>query len=154
MAEALVHDISWNIDYKFHLGSTWSRFLVSLRDDKTILGTTCKACERTYVPPQAYCESCYESIDTWTEVAPTGTLHTATVTMKSFEGGPTAPYCVAAIRLDGTDTLFIHHVGGFDLTNPQEVDANLRMGTRVEAVWAENRRGTILDIAYFRPIVG
>jgi hypothetical protein len=34
MAESLVHDVNWNIDYKFHLGKAWSRFLVSLRDDK------------------------------------------------------------------------------------------------------------------------
>src|SRR6185437_7786529 len=83
MSEALVHDVSWHINYKFQLGSTWSRFLVSLRDDKVILGTTCERCQRTYVPPQRYCEICFEPIDTWVEVAPTGTVHAGSVTMKS-----------------------------------------------------------------------
>lgn len=58
MAESLVHDVTWNIEYKVNLGEAWSRFLVSLRDDRQILGVRCARCVKVYVPPQTYCEGC------------------------------------------------------------------------------------------------
>ncbi len=50
---------------------------------------------------------------------------------------------LALIRLDGADTAFVHFVG--------ETDAP-RIGSRVVAVFAETRSGSILDIAYFKPL--
>jgi uncharacterized OB-fold protein len=48
------------------------------------------------------------------------------------------------IHLDGADTNFLHLIGDTQL------NAAL-IGKRVEAVFAENRTGSILDIAFFRP---
>jgi hypothetical protein len=51
------------------------------------------------------------------------------------------------IRLDGaSEGGFLHKLGD---VRPEDV----RIGLRVEAVWrpAEERTGSILDIAYFRP---
>jgi uncharacterized protein len=149
--ELLVHDVHWDIDYKVRLGQAWSRFLVSLRDDKVILGARCTQCDRLYVPTQAYCESCFERIETWEEVPPTGTIQAATIARHAFVGGPPAPYAVAAIALDGADSLFIHLVAGVDLTDETSAREKLRSGTRVSAVWAENRTGSIRDIDYFAP---
>jgi uncharacterized OB-fold protein len=56
-----------------------------------------------------------------------------------------APFAYALIKLDGADTGFLHVLG--------EVDpGKIREGMRVEAVFAEERKGSPLDIAYFRPI--
>jgi uncharacterized OB-fold protein len=91
-------------------------------------------------------------MDNWVEVPPTGTLVSATVAHEAFLGGPEAPYGVGAIRLDGTDTLFLHHIGGFDLSDPELIRTNLAKGARMQAVWAEERSGTILDILHFTPV--
>lgn len=148
----MVHDVHWDIDYKIHLGGVWSRFFATLRDEGRIVGNTCGSCDRTYVPPQAYCERCFEAIEEWKEVADVGTLHGATISYRDFKGGPKAPYAVGAILLDGADTLLMHFLGGVDLADQASAQETLRRGLRVQAVWAEQRTGAIMDIEHFRPV--
>lgn len=152
MVEPLVHDVSWSIQYKVSLGQAWSRFLTSLRDDKVILGAKCSRCQHVYVPPQTYCETCFEPVEEWVEVGSTGTIHAATIAHHEFVGGPPAPYAVAAIALEGASSLFIHLVSGVDLSDPVESRKLLANGTRVQAVWADERTGSIRDIDHFAPI--
>ena len=56
----------------------------------------------------------------------------------------TTPFAFVLVRLDGADTALAHVV--------KDDVARLRVGTRVEAVWApdDQRQGTIRDIACFR----
>jgi uncharacterized OB-fold protein len=56
------------------------------------------------------------------------------------------PYGVGVIRLDGADTGLVHFVGGVDFVK-------LRSGIRLEAVFNTERRGHILDIRYFQPVL-
>ena len=51
----------------------------------------------------------------------------------------------ALINLDGANTGFLHLLGDVDPDSVKE-------GMRVEAVFAEERKGSPLDIAYFRPL--
>jgi hypothetical protein len=54
------------------------------------------------------------------------------------------PFAFVLVRLDGADTAMPHVVkDGVD---------RVRVGTRVEAVWAEERVGSIRDIARFRVV--
>jgi len=53
------------------------------------------------------------------------------------------PYTVGIIQLDGADTGFCHII---DETSP----AKLRLGARVEAVFKEERKASVLDIDYFK----
>jgi uncharacterized OB-fold protein len=62
------------------------------------------------------------------------------------------PFVTGLIRLDGTDVNFLHLIGGFDLSNFEEVSKTLRNGIKVKAVWSEERRGHILDIRNFEPV--
>ncbi len=50
-----------------------------------------------------------------------------------------------------TDTLLMHYVSGLDFSDPAGIRAQLPRGSRVRAVWTEERSGQILDIAYFEP---
>jgi uncharacterized OB-fold protein len=50
------------------------------------------------------------------------------------------------IRLDGTRSSFVHRVSGFG-------DGDLSVGARVQAVWAAEPSGTILDLESFGPLV-
>jgi uncharacterized protein len=148
---ALIQDINWTLDYKVRLGRAWSRFMRGLAEQK-VLGTHCGQCGRTYVPPQSYCESCYVAIDEWREIEPVGTLRTATIVYQGFEGGPTAPYAVGAVHLDGTDSLLMHFLGGQDLASSDAARRALHDGARVRAVWAADRQAAITDIEYFELI--
>lgn len=51
---------------------------------------------------------------------------------------------IALIRLEGADSLFVHCLG-------DHTQAHLKEGQPVAAVWREQRKGSILDIIYFKP---
>ncbi|WP_026919033.1 Zn-ribbon domain-containing OB-fold protein [Gordonia shandongensis] len=142
-------EVRWDLTFDIHLGATWSRFMAGLID-RVIYGTTCSACGRTSVPPQAFCESCFEPVDRWVELATEGVVEAFTVAQLGFTGGPTPPYVIAGIRLDGADTLLMHWLAGIDLSDDAAI-ADL-VGRRVRAVWAQERTGRILDIAHFTPV--
>jgi uncharacterized protein len=145
---AVLHDVHWKLDYRVRLGQAWSRFMRGLQEEK-LLGSRCDSCDRTYVPPQSYCESCFEAIEEWVELEPVGTIGAATIVYQGFEGGPKAPYAVAGIHIDGTDTLFMHFVGGVDLSDETKARDTVKGGARVRAVWAKEREAAITDIEYF-----
>jgi uncharacterized OB-fold protein len=142
--------VHWDLHYNVHLGSTWSRFMAGLVDQK-ILANACTTCNRVFVPPQAYCESCFEPVEKWLELPPEGTLEVFTVAWLGFTGGPKPPYAIGGIRLDGASTLLMHWVVGLDFEDAAGVRAQLPSGSRVRAVWAPERTGQILDIAHFEP---
>jgi uncharacterized OB-fold protein len=62
------------------------------------------------------------------------------------------PFISAQIRLDGSDSGFIHQVAGIDLNDFDRVRETVKLGGRVRAVWNPEKRGNILDIAYFEPV--
>jgi len=143
--------VHWDLDYDVHLGATWGRFMHGLTERK-ILANRCPECSRVFVPPQAYCESCFVRTDEWLELPPEGAVEAFTVAWHGFRGGPTPPYTIAGIRLDGASTLLMHFVRGLDLSDPDGVRAQLPTGSRVRAVWADERTGQILDIAHFEKV--
>lgn len=143
--------VHWDLHYDVHLGATWSQFMDGLRQQK-ILANGCTACARVFVPPQAYCESCHEPTGEWRELPAAGTLEVYTVAWHGFTGGPNPPYAIGGIRLDGASTLLMHWIVGPDFQPGADVRGTLPFGTRVRAVWAPQRTGGILDIAYFEPV--
>jgi acetyl-CoA C-acetyltransferase len=140
-------DTRLDAEYAWDPGSAIGGFLEGLRDER-IVATFCSQCRRTLVPPRAFCERCFRPTDSWTEVAPIGTVHTFSIChvtwdMRDLE----EPELPAVIRLDGaSEGGFLHKLGE---VRPEDV----RIGMQVEAVWRpiEERTGSILDIAYFRP---
>ena len=50
------------------------------------------------------------------------------------------------IKLDGSDTSLVHLLGEI---NPDDI----KIGMRVEAVFSQETKGSIQDIAYFKPVV-
>lgn len=146
-----VQDVNWNIDYKVHLGATWGRFMEGL-SERRILATSCDRCGRVFVPPQPFCETCFEDTSNWQEVPSRGRLHAYTISYHEFLGSPPAPYALGAVQLEGADTMLIHFLGGADLSTPETASKTLQVGGPVEAVWAENPKGRITDIEHFVPI--
>jgi uncharacterized protein len=149
----LYHDVHWEIDYRVRLGKAWSRFMRGLQQ-RELWASTCASCDRTFVPPQSYCEFCFQAIDEWSQLEPVGTLRASTIVYQGFTGGPRAPYAVGAIEIDGTTSLLMHFIGGVDLTDPDAARKSLSAGLRVKAVWAEDRTAAITDIRHFVPAAG
>lgn len=147
----LYQDVRWEIDYKVRLGTAWSRFMRGL-ERQELWVSTCKHCDRTFVPPQSYCEFCFEAVDDWKRIEPRGTLRASTIVYQGFQGGPEVPYAVGAIEIDGTQSQIMHFLGGVDLDDPDAAREVLRNGARVQAVWSDERRAAITDIRHFELI--
>jgi hypothetical protein len=82
------------------------------------------------------------------EVGPGGVIGTYTILRFAFIDPETGqqkpvPYGYGFIKLDGADTLFQHYIDIVD-------EKKIKVGARVEAVFADERKGTIRDILYFR----
>lgn len=145
---ALIHDVHWEIDYKVRLGQAWTRFMRGLQN-KELWATRSPDGKRMWVPPQTYDEVTFEPITEWVRVEPVGFIRASTIVYQGFEGGPTAPYAVGSIEIEGTGSQLMHFIGGLDLSDSTAAREQIKAGTRVRAVWAEERKGAITDIAYF-----
>lgn len=135
-----------DLEFSYAAGETASRFLTALRDEKKIYGTRCPACRRVLVPARSFCPRCFADTTEWIEVGPAGTVSAFAPLPPLPEGERLGMRAgLALIRLDGADTNFLHLLANAPLDS-------LAAGMRVEAVFAERRSGSILDIACFQPV--
>ncbi|MFH1240810.1 MAG: Zn-ribbon domain-containing OB-fold protein [Pseudomonadota bacterium] len=132
-----------DVFYKYSYGQQ-SRFFRELRENKKLYGAKCPECQKVYCPPRAHCSQCYEPTE-WVPLKGTGVIKACTVqyfTTSAFI--KKLPFICAYVQLDGTDFIM--------MTNMEVEDVSkIKVGTRVEAVFREERHGTITDV-YFRPI--
>ena len=144
--EPVIHSRTRLWKYRHYAGPVRSKFLVELRDNKRIMGTKCPVCNRVYLPARPTCFVCFCQLDEWVEVSDKGTLITYTVVYQPEPAHPMdVPFVYGIIKLDGADTGIAHMVSEVD---PKD----LRIGMRLEAVFTEERQGSILDIKYFKPL--
>jgi len=131
------------IFFKYSLGRQ-SRFFRELRENRKIYGARCTQCGKVFCPPRSDCHLCYKPTD-WVPLPGTGVIKACTVqyyTTSVFI--KKVPFVCAYVQLDGTDTLL--------MTNMEVEDVSrIKAGTRVKAVFREERHGAITDF-YFRPI--
>ncbi|MBI4425684.1 MAG: Zn-ribbon domain-containing OB-fold protein [Elusimicrobia bacterium] len=143
--ETLARESRIQVPYAWSAGATLTRFLKGLRDSGRIEATRCPACAKAYVPPRRTCGICFADCAEWLAVGPQGTLLSFTQAAYDSPAHPRPRPCFGLIRLDGADTALLHLLGDFQ---PGELEA----GRRVEAVFAEARSGSVLDIRHFRPV--
>ncbi|MHA1364218.1 MAG: Zn-ribbon domain-containing OB-fold protein [Candidatus Freyarchaeota archaeon] len=144
--EAVILSTRILLPFTYSVGRIASRFFIELRDNKKIMGVKCPKCGRVLVPPRRYCGKCLSETSEWVEVGDKGTLVAYTVRYSSSPNLPKEPpLAYGIIKLDGADTNIVHILGEVDL------DA-IKPGMRVQAVFKEEREGSILDIDHFKPI--
>jgi len=139
--------IDMDLEWKFARGWSFGEFFRQFKGGN-IVGIKCPQCGRVYLPPRPVCGNCYEEMHEWINVSDEGTIRAFTVVYNSITDPVTGrprktPYGMALIQLDRSDTLLNHYVDQIDLSH-------LAIGRRVKAVFHEERRGAMSDIAYFR----
>lgn len=157
---ALTSDVlvtHWRVkaDYHWDAGAAMSRYLDGFRDGR-IWGVYCPQCRRTMVPPRGFCELCFRPVDQWVELQDTGRINTFSISYVNWDASRRrTPEIPAVIEIDGASPgmCILHKMGEAGATLA-EIQARLRLGTPVQAVWKPraSREGAITDIEYFRPI--
>jgi hypothetical protein len=135
-------------DYAYTRGIAGDRFFEEIKKNAQIMGAKCKKCGLIYVPPRLFCEQCFEKLDDWVNVSKSGVVHTYTVAHIDIDGSKLKePIIWAVIKIDNAHGGLVHKLGE---TKPEDV----KIGMRVEAVFKakKERRGSILDIKYFKPV--
>jgi uncharacterized OB-fold protein len=130
-------------DYTRSLGPVLGEFMTGLRD-RRVLGARA-ADGRVHAPPFEYDPVTALPPAELVEVGPGGTVLSWSWLPSPLPGQPLdRPFGWALIRLDGADTAMLHAV------DAGSADA-MRTGMRVRARWADERVGSIRDIACFEP---
>lgn len=132
------------LEYLVRAGDGTVEFLEGILEKK-LIGKRCPGCQMVYMPPRGSCPTCVLAMTEAVEVGQRGTVTTFSVVRFPFEGQVlTPPYACAHILLDGADVPLLHVVGNCDVDD-------VRMGMRVEAVWAEDIQPTLASVRYFVP---
>ncbi|MFL5767355.1 MAG: Zn-ribbon domain-containing OB-fold protein [Actinomycetota bacterium] len=133
--------------YSWDRGIAIGRWLAGLREGD-IQGSPCPSCGRLLLPPRMFCERCFrETEPEWKGAGAVGVVNTFSICHIRWDMQPLDPPEIpAVIDFPGTSGGFLHKLGDVD---PE----NVRIGMEVVPVWKpeEERTGSILDIAYFRP---
>lgn len=136
--------------FQYAVGIYGSKFFKELKERRVFLGIRCPRCQKVYVHPRKVCGECFVEMRDFVEVGPLGRIGTFTILRYAFIDPETGeqkpvPYGYGFIKLDGADTLFQHYIS-------IEEEDKVRIGARVEPVFAAERKGTLKDILYFRII--
>jgi len=135
-----------SVHHRYTLGVAGERFFKEMRDERRLLASRCPRCQEAFLPPKMYCERCFEETTEWIPVDRPGYVKSFTVLHLSLDEEPLEePLVVALIAWDGVRGGLIHRVSEIGHAGA------VRTGMVVEAVWAEERTGTLEDILHFRP---
>ena len=134
------------LEYTMIAGTAQRPFLRGLAGGR-LLAQRCPSCRKVYIPPRGSCPTCAVPTKEEVEVSDKGTITTFCIVDLPFYGQAVEiPYVCASILLDGADIPFFHLI--------QEASVeDVRMGTRVQAVWedADKRTANFTAIKYFKP---
>ncbi len=134
--------------FHYSAGRYRSRFIVEIRDNKRFVGVRCPKCGKVYAPPKRVCDPCFTEMTEPVEVGPGGVIRTCTIIRFGFVDPETGlstpgPYAYGSIQLDGADNIVSHYIDF-------EEEHRVQIGARVEAVFEEQRKGSLKDIKHFR----
>lgn len=138
--EPLSQAFELGFTYTRSTGPVVGRFLTGLRD-RSIVGIRASD-GRVIVPPMEYDPDTAEQLSEFVEVGQQGELVSWCWVSEPRPAHPLAePFAWGMIRLDGADIAMIHCI--------RAAAQELRIGARLQAVWADEPRGFITDIRYF-----
>lgn len=143
--ELLERQEVWSITYNHALGETASWFYTRIRDEAAIYGRHCAKTGRVLVPPRSFSDETLLPTTDWVKVGPGGRIEAFTMVYEKFNNLPEPPYAFGYVLLDGADTALGGYFKGIDLKDPRAAAEKLKIGTRVTATFAAERKGEMLD---------
>lgn len=139
-----------DLHYEHAFGPYYGRLFDEIKTNRRIMGVRTSDGEGALIPPREFDDITHKPTGTWVEVKQTGTVRAMSVIHLQFVGQKQPPpYIYAEIMLDGASTRLIHNVAGIDMSRAKEL---VKPGTRVRAVWREERTGSLADISHFEVI--
>jgi len=143
MSRTLQAPVTVSFDYTRSVGPVIGRFLTGLRDGRVVGARTSDG--KVVVPPPEFDPVTHVATSDFVDLPPTGTVTSWTWVPEPVKGQPLdRPFAFALVTLDGADAPFLHAV---DVASAEEIET----GMRVQVRWAEERVGSITDIACFEP---
>ena len=135
-------------EYAWDAGVAIGRYLAELKKGR-IIGTRCRYCRRTVVPPRTVCEWCFKPMSEWVYLQNTGVVNTFSLCYVTWDMVRVKePLIPAVVEIDGASPGMgiLHLLSEVDLKE-------VKSGMKVKAVWkpSEEREGAITDIKYFKP---
>ncbi len=128
-------------DYTRSLGPTLTAFFQGLREHRIVGSKTADG--RVIVPPTPHDPDTGEDCVGLVDLPATGTVSTWAWVSKPRRNHPLErPFAFALITIDGASTGMVHAVDAGD-------ESNMSTGMKVKARWAEEARGSILDLECF-----
>jgi uncharacterized OB-fold protein len=133
--------------YEHAFGPYYGRLFDEIKTNRRIMGVRSPSGDGAMIPPREICDVTHKPTGAWVEVSQTGTVRAMSIIYLEFIGQKQPPpYVYAEIMLDGASTRLIHNIAGFDMSRAKEL---VKPGTRVRAVWREERTGSLEDISHF-----
>ena len=143
MSRTLSAPVTVAFDYTRSTGPVLGRFLTGLRDGVVTGARTSEG--RVVVPPPEFDPHTHAAVTDFVEVASVGTVTSWTWVPEPVAGQPLdKPFAFALVTLDGADVPLLH---ALDVASADEVETGMRVRVR----WADERVGSINDIACFEP---
>jgi len=144
MSEILSAPYVLEYTYTRSTGPVVGRFLESLRYE--VLEGVETADGRVLCPPLEYDEEGEPTTGNFVQLRPSGTVKSWSWVQEPRKGHPfDRPFAWALIQIDGTDNAMVHAVDAGKAKR-------MKTGMRVRLRWADEKNGTIRDIACFEPI--
>jgi uncharacterized OB-fold protein len=139
-----------DLHYEHAFGPYYGRLFDEIKTNRRIMGVRTPDGEGAFLPPREFCDITHKPTGTWVELKQTGVVRATSIIYLEFVGQKQPPpYIYAEIVLDGASTKLIHNIAGLDMSRAKEL---VKPGTRVRAVWREERTGSLADISHFEVI--
>lgn len=134
-----------SMTYDFTPGAAPTRFLMGLAERK-ILGERCPVTGDVYVPPRGMSPPVGKPTTEQVELGPNGSVAAFCIVHIGFGvNAPPTPFVSALVLMDGAAVSVYSTI----LEIPHD---QVRIGMRVEPVWADEPTPSFESIRYFRPI--
>ena len=144
MSETLSAPYVLEYTYTRSTGPVVGRFLENLRYE--VLEGVKTADGRVLCPPLEYDEEGEPTTGEFVPLRPSGTVKSWSWVPEPRKGHPfDRPFAWALVQIDGTDNAMVHAVDAGKAKR-------MKTGMRVRLRWADEKNGTIRDIACFEPI--
>ena len=141
MSRTLQAPVTVSFDYTRSVGPVIGRFLTGLRDGRLVGARTSDG--KVVVPPPEFDPVTHVATNDFVDLPSTGTVTSWTWVPEPVKGQPLdRPFAFALVTIDGADAPFLHAV---DVASADDIET----GMRVQVRWADERVGSINDIACF-----